>query len=470
MSARHWSVRWLIALVITVVLWQPAWALITGGTGNKPLPDPGWPQGAATVFNTKSRVAYWTGSPFDSGQSHAECRGDSAAFQQVLNDFAKIETPKKRVVLHDGVGHSFMLNPNREQQLEEQSRIDWTFMVWDSASFNGRQPLRPEIRTASNSDEPVFAELDVYTGGSIRWSDIVVPTDVLVVDERLAAHGFTLKDGRVLEGQAIDLATRQPIPATVILERVERQKEGGYQYVKLTEVTADAGGHWVLTNAPPEQCRLILKADGYVPRIISHEAFDGQPGWSRRNSGLSRPASVTGRVIDQQGRPLPDVDVRITNLLVDNSVRYQLPDDSPLKTDGDGCFTFASLPQMGSASIRVGKEGYVRPGLGLKIKIPETDLVLEMQPASKLRISVEFKDSERGGYLVEVKPEGGEKVGPWGASSNLDATNQVAYENIPPGKYVIIGRPNPGNTSQETAPVTVDLQGGGTTEVTLQAK
>jgi hypothetical protein len=69
-----------------------------------------------------------------------------------------------------------------------------------------------------------------------------------------------------------------------------------------------------------------------------------------------------------------------------------------------------------------------------------------------------------------VKPEGGDKIGTWGASSTLDATNQVTYENVPPGRYLIIGRPNPGRTSQEADPVTVNLQGGETTEVTIQAK
>jgi hypothetical protein len=34
-------------------------ALIFGGEGNDPLNDPGWPVGAAAVFNVTERVAYW---------------------------------------------------------------------------------------------------------------------------------------------------------------------------------------------------------------------------------------------------------------------------------------------------------------------------------------------------------------------------------------------------------------------------
>ena len=77
-----------IAFVLMVSSLSPAWALITGGEGNEPVHDPGWPTGASVVFNTKSRVAYWEGPPLGGGQSHAECRGDTAEFQRVLDDFA----------------------------------------------------------------------------------------------------------------------------------------------------------------------------------------------------------------------------------------------------------------------------------------------------------------------------------------------------------------------------------------------
>ncbi|HEX3449516.1 MAG TPA: hypothetical protein VHS97_14775, partial [Isosphaeraceae bacterium] len=54
-----------------------AYALITGGEGNKPISDPGWHAGAAAIFNHTGRVAWWEGPPFGGGQWHAECRGDA---------------------------------------------------------------------------------------------------------------------------------------------------------------------------------------------------------------------------------------------------------------------------------------------------------------------------------------------------------------------------------------------------------
>ncbi len=94
-----------------------------------------------------------------------------------------------------------------------------------------------------------------------------------------------------------------------------------------------------------------------------------------------------------------------------------------------------------------------------------------MQPSAKLQVRVDFSATTRPeGYIVNIKPEGGEKVGSWGGSANLDAENQHTFENIPPGKYIITGRPNPGSDNQETAPEVVDLKGGKTTELAIKAK
>ena len=73
-------------------------------------------------------------------------------------------------------------------------------------------------------------------------------------------------------------------------------------------------------------------------------------------------------------------------------------------------------------------------------------------------------------YLVRIEPEGGEKVGAYGGSGNIDAKNQMAFENVPPGRYVFSGQPNPGSPKQRTEPITVELKGGQSANGTLMAK
>src|SRR6266568_6300967 len=119
-----------LAAAIAAFPFQTAVALITGGEGNKPLTDPGWPKGAAALFNTPARIAWWEGPPFGGGQWHAECRGDAKAFNAILADFAKLDVKSKRIVLHDGSGRSFWLNPNNDKAKQEAAKMDWRLMVW----------------------------------------------------------------------------------------------------------------------------------------------------------------------------------------------------------------------------------------------------------------------------------------------------------------------------------------------------
>ena len=94
-----------------------------------------------------------------------------------------------------------------------------------------------------------------------------------------------------------------------------------------------------------------------------------------------------------------------------------------------------------------------------------------MMKAASVRVTVDFTGRERpAGYIVSIAPEGGEVVGSYGGSGNIDARNQMTFAIVPPGRYVLRGRPNPGSDAEETGPVTVDLKGGPAAEVTLKAK
>jgi hypothetical protein len=131
---------------------------------------------------------------------------------------------------------------------------------------------------------------------------------------------------------------------------------------------------------------------------------------------------------------------------------------------------FANVPQ-GQTRLWCYKEGYCRPGLGPEVTTPASDLKLEMLKSSNIEVVVEFGDKKRPeGYIVEIEPEGGSVVGSWGGSGNIDKANTITFKNVPPGKYVLKGRPNPGSANEETEPHTVDLQGGESEPVILLAK
>jgi hypothetical protein len=446
-----------------------AYALITGGEGNKPISDPGWPAGAAAIFNHPDRVAWWEGPPFGGGQWHAECRGNTRALSAVLDDFARLDVKLKRVVVHDGAGHSFWLAPNREKEKLESAKIDWVFMVWQPANWEHLRKLPADLNPTELADTSSPAQIDVFTAG-INWADVTVPAGVVVVDQRLVAHGFTAVDGVVLEGKVSDLSTKQPIAATIKLQRVEPQQKGGYLYPVVGEVKADAEGHWVLRKAPAGWVRVVVEADGFVPRVAGYDQFDDEPGWRSYDCGLARPATVSGRITEDAGKPLEGVDVRLDNVQPEFGGRYESPLEYTFKTDAEGRFRAGQVPR-GTATIWLHKPGYCRPGLGLPIATPRNDVALQMMKAASVRVTVDFTGKERpAGYMVSIAPEGGEVVGSYGGSGNIDARNQMTFEIVPPGRYVLRGRPNPGSDVEEAGPLTVDLKGGQAAQVTLKAK
>ena len=72
--------------------------------------------------------------------------------------------------------------------------------------------MPPNLRPAdSASEDGPPTQIDVFTGGNVRWADVKVPKGIEVVDQRLEAHGFKVEDGVVLEGKVFDLASRQPV-------------------------------------------------------------------------------------------------------------------------------------------------------------------------------------------------------------------------------------------------------------------
>jgi hypothetical protein len=102
---------------------------------------------------------------------------------------------------------------------------------------------------------------------------------------------------------------------------------------------------------------------------------------------------------------------------------------------------------------------------------PAADVQMEMKRAASVRVTVDFGGKPRPeGYIVSVKPEGGEVVGSYGGSAQIDANNQFVFEVLPPGRYFLSGRPNPGLDTEETEPVAVDLVAGQAAEITLKAR
>jgi hypothetical protein len=102
-SVHHYWITGFIVLVFLVGIGSPAtFALIMVSKGNAPTQDHGWPTGSVDVANFERRLGFWEGPPFGGGEYHFEYRGGTEAFQQAIDQFAKIDAPRLLVTLHEG--------------------------------------------------------------------------------------------------------------------------------------------------------------------------------------------------------------------------------------------------------------------------------------------------------------------------------------------------------------------------------
>ena len=478
-----------LTLVVTAGSVQTAFAIREFATGNSAIPDPGWPKGTTAVFNNPARTGYWVGP--DLGYYSAEYSGDAGALSAVLADFAMVEAKSRRLVVRDGVGSS-----------PSEQKMDWIFNVWVPTAWarpTGTAVIYSFFRDPDKCPPP---EIIVYTGGNVRWSDVIVPKGIEVVDERLEAHGFTLADGTVFEGKVVDLATQKPLLARISVDRLapKSKGEGEVVFTPVAQTIADAEGHWVVKNVPAGWHRLMLVADGYLPRWVDNRITDGQPGWHFFDRGLSRPGVVLGRALDKAGQPLADVEVRLDGDVVGPDSDYWPAHKYVTKTDAGGRFRFDQVP-VGNATIRVRRSGYCLSGGVQPVTTPATHIVLSLVKSAQVRVTVDFTGTRRPEtYLVEIQPaEGGAALptweqlqhcvtmahtdrlatdGVWVELRPIEANDQIDFNGVPPGKYVVQGWPSrfgPGGQStpftgiDRSKPLVIDVKAGQTAEVTLPA-
>lgn len=469
--------RYVINLLLVVCVLMggnQASAMITGGVGNSPINDPGWPKGAAEVFNSSHRIAWWEDPPFGGGRWHSECKGNTEQFKEALIGFGAIEHPQKRLIVRPGKGNSFWLDKKeRADKVESSSQVDWVFVVWQNDRWEMQAKLPAEFSAISKKGEPSpVVELIVYTGGDIDWKKVTVPQEIPVVDERPESRGFSPKDGNVVEG-----SIRLPASATKVTPRVELQsvspsEQGGYDYKVVKTADADSDGTFIIKDIGSGWFRVVATADGFASRVLGYLQTVEESSWRKYDTDLAPNATVKGTVMDEMSKPLKDAKVSLHGASFLGE-RYELDKPVTATSDSNGLFTLTGLLD-GQARISVRLDGYVLQGLPLKVEMPCENLDLKLMKSSSVvihvKFSADFKPTSDAGYLISMEPEEGEVVGKWSGSAGVDRENKARFDHVPPGKYKVYGWPNPGRDDQRTDRIAVELQGGVTESIEIVAK
>ncbi len=434
--------------------------------GDSPVQDMGWPKGAVELANLLTRYRWTEGPPFGGGEYRFEYRGDTEAFNEALKLFAEIRAPKLELVVHNGPGRKYAANK------DDQARVDWAFTVWHPRSFHrlnsNPKPTLEYIMPGWGKPLPP-PQIDVYIDkdGPIDWNKVVVPDGIEVVDDRAAAALMEPEGGGLLVGSVYDVGTGKPIEsAVVVLEHYRGEPKPG------TSPTAavDEDGAFRIERIPNGSYHVNVEAEGYASRDIGD--FRNQEGvtYKKLVAYLGKIGSVEGVVVDPEGNPAVDAEVRARTVISLDGKPYKLVDDLVITCE-KGKFEIAGLPE-GYVYVRLKRESGWYNSSGVLCSMGDRSVRVTATRTGTIRCLI--SDSEGnpvdGETVIELTAKGKPKIGTWGSSGWMPVKGGVfEFENIPADEYLLSTSQILEENEDDPNVKTVVLEPGSVAEVELVA-
>jgi len=459
----------LAVLLRAFAFWLPpmtACALIVSGSGNGPVRDAGWPEGALEVANLQSRLGWFEGPPFGGGEWHFFYKGDAAAFKEALEAFAAIRAPALDLVIQDG--------PGSEDSILHLPRVDWTFRVWVPARWNRlyNNPTSPMLAIREGRfHKPVEPPcMTVFVGpGGVDWRQVTVPPQVHVRDARASASGVDLSGGSVFQAEFFDMDTGKPIEgAHLIVDRMTWLKAptAGWKSERLADRVSDEFGRASIERIPAGdfQARLRATAEGYAALLFDQRSLR-KPAYAKYAVELAKAARLTGVVTDPEGNPVRGAKVHPLEVMASNGQSYgngwefEPYDKSTVETDAAGRFEFTGLP-TGYAMVSVSVPGYAFGDASTIHDVPG-DIGLRLSHPCGIQGKV-VDDSGvpltnfRGHLMVRIGARDF-KTGSAGGTAPVKADGTFEFNAFPPGEYrlTLESYPTDGRRSTQDQIVTV---------------
>ncbi len=322
-----------------------------------------------------------------------------------------------------------------------------------SSLGHGRSNLKPS------------PSLQVSGGDAIKFDEIDIPKKLTVVDERLEANGLAADQGGAVQGTVVDSEGTPIEGATVTV---------GKDAIKKKKNTDDEG-QFLITKIPAGTHHIIVAADGFASKDVYYHSFT-ESTYRQIAVKLGPVANVTVRVVDQQGNPLSGVDIGIENCRDRQGKSYRIAGAQQYKSDDNGEFLLDGIPE-GRIKFRCRNAGYYYNSVLNEHKTSDSPLILKLLATGEVTISVVSADGKpiTAKYIVEIEKEGmdltkGGRHGSWGGSANIGENGTYTFKNVPPGRYIVTGKPNPGRIHKRTEPTMVKIEGKDHQSIELIAK
>jgi hypothetical protein len=336
----------LLALAIASLCCSASHALIESGS-RETVRDTGWPDGSLAVAKLRHMIGWYEGPPFGGGQTRCHYQTTSTRdFNQALELFSKIQAPELELFVYDGPTSNGIIRTKtqgRDFQTEKPIPYDWVFEVWAAEPWH---MLHNHMtgRLLDGQPGPVPApriELYISDGGGVRWEQVILPPNVIVKDCRAQSLAAMGHDCFKIKGHVYDTANRKPIAALVTLG-----KPGPRGMVDPQQMDATTSGSFAFPRVTRGNYWLRAEAPGYAPRSSN---LIQVPACEETTIYLSKTATLSGVVTDEQGRPLANIPVRAANTrAIDATVYHTNPlygVDCMTSTSSDGRFSFETLPR-----------------------------------------------------------------------------------------------------------------------------
>lgn len=434
----------LTAVTCLLLASAPAWALIEFSRGNAPVDDRNWRAGAVDVANLKCRVCVWVGPPFGGGMSNFVYRSDTDTFNKALELFAKVRAPSLELIVCDGPGECAMLKDDRAPSLD--TRYDWDFVIWDVQSYY-RLYANPTSTFLSNAPDfrrplpPPRITVFVGGGGAIEWDKVLVPEGITVIDKRAVAAGIKPGQGAVIAGSIFDMATSKPLADAKIkieLAKADKSARQGIRYETIATAQSDGDGRFRIEKIPAGACRVSVSARGYALRQVGYKRLVANGYLAFDDIELARQATVSGSVIDEAGKPIPEVLVRLYDTMSINGQSYRILGSTEATTDAKGLFEIAGVP-AGFGRLICFAKGRHAP-VGKLRPVPATGVRICMSESGTIKGTVIGGSRDGGNVNVSVAPVG-DTIGKWGGSMRIRPDGTFKFNNVPAGPYIISTTP-----------------------------
>jgi protocatechuate 3,4-dioxygenase beta subunit len=248
---------------------------------------------------------------------------------------------------------------------------------------------------------------------------------------------ITLKKGRVISGTVLDTSGSKPVAGARVSLSPQGEMGSGILSTILAPLVArygraavsDSGGRWEFSNVAPDEYRLSATHDSYAPSETKDVSVKPDADMRDVVLFLVGGARVKGTVRDNEGKPIPSLEVHVVGQGVFKEAR----------TDSSGAYALEHLA-AGSCTISIEQEEREKKFAGMSKQLelaPGDDVLLDFTLQKGFSVSgrVVRDGKPAGGVLVVCsREESGEGVSATGKSGS-DGSYRV--DGLVPGSYEV---------------------------------